>query len=179
MASVTEPATEPATPTTDPTTPRAPAARTPPRAESLDRLENELGVLLRRVRWVLAERARTTHPDISTPAYLLLGKLATDGPRRSSDLAEEFGIDKGAISRQVHQLCELGLVERTADPEDGRAQLIGISAQGRRGLEATHGQRRELLEGRLETWTGPELDEFVTALTRYNACLEGVQPASG
>lgn len=154
------------------------AAATPGRAKSLDRLEDELGVLLRRVRWVLADRARTTHPEISTPAYLLLGNLQRNGPRRSSDLAEELGIDKGAVSRQVQQLCELGLIERTADPEDGRAQQIAISTEGLRRLKVTYAQRRELLEGRLEDWTAPDLDEFVSGLARYNASLEGVHPGA-
>ncbi len=153
-----------------------PAATPPGRAKSLDRLEDELGVLLRRIRWVLADRARTTHPEISTPAYLLLGSLQRRGPRRSSDLAEELGIDKGAVSRQVQQLCELGLIERTADPEDGRAQQITISAEGLRRLSVTYVQRRELLEGRLEDWTSSDLDDFVGGLARYNAGLEGTHP---
>ena len=46
---------------------------------------------------------------------------------RASAIAEAFGIDKGAISRQVQHLVDLGLVDRTPDPADGRADLLAAS----------------------------------------------------
>ena len=35
---------------------------------------------------------------------------------RASSIVELFDIDKGAISRQVHHLTELGLIERDPTP---------------------------------------------------------------
>ena len=43
---------------------------------------------------------------------------------RASTVADLFSIDKGAISRQVTHLIELGLIEKSRDPEDGRAWLL-------------------------------------------------------
>ena len=95
------------------------------RAELMAGLEGEFGVLLHRLRRVVADRARAVHPDLTGASYLLLGHLLEHGPMRSSCLVETFGVDKGAVSRQVRQLLDLGLVERRPDPEDGRAQLFG------------------------------------------------------
>ena len=46
---------------------------------------------------------------------------------RASAIAEQFDIDKGAISRQVQHLVDLGLVDRVTDPDDGRAMLVSVS----------------------------------------------------
>jgi hypothetical protein len=42
------------------------------RAEELGRLEQEVGVLIRRVKRVIGERARAVHPDLQPASYLML-----------------------------------------------------------------------------------------------------------
>ncbi|MEZ5094045.1 MarR family winged helix-turn-helix transcriptional regulator [Nocardioides sp.] len=134
-------------------------------------LEGEFGVLLHRLRRVVADRARAVHPDLTGASYLLLGHLLEHGPMRSSCLVETFGVDKGAVSRQVRQLLDLGLVERRPDPEDGRAQLVAVSESAREALVEVSGQRRKLLADRLSDWTEDDLRGFVSVLGRYNAAL--------
>ncbi len=87
--------------------------RAPERAESLRMLESEVGVLIRRVRRVIGERARALHPDLPASSYLMLTTVAQNGPLRASALAEQFDMDKGAISRQVRHLADLGLLDCT------------------------------------------------------------------
>jgi DNA-binding MarR family transcriptional regulator len=142
------------------------------RAEALGRLEGEIGVLIRRIKRVLGERARGVHPDLQRGAYLMLAYVADDGPLRPSVIAEKFDIDKGAISRQVQQLVDLGLVVRTPDPLDGRASLLVASDEARRRLVDVVMQRRDWLDVRLGDWSDEELADFVTVLGRYNAALE-------
>jgi DNA-binding MarR family transcriptional regulator len=141
------------------------------RAESLRRLEAEVGVLIRRIRRVIHERARAVHPDLQPSAYLLLGWLATEGPVRASAIAESFGIDKGAISRQIQHLLDLGLATRTQDPDDGRAMLVGASDDAVRRMADVADLRRKLLDEQLGDWSAAELDGFVEALARYNEAL--------
>lgn len=141
------------------------------RAESLRLLEQEVGVLIRRVRRVIGERARAVHPDLQPASYLMLGHLASHGPLRASALAETFNVDKGAISRQVQHLIDLGLCDRSPDPDDGRATLLSASADAVRRLEEVATQRRQLLDRRLSDWTGEELEELASMLVRYNATL--------
>jgi DNA-binding MarR family transcriptional regulator len=138
----------------------------------LDQLETEIGALIRRIRRVVAERARSGHDDLQVAAYFILANVAETGPKRASAVVEEFGIDKGAVSRQVQALLELGLIERTPDPEDRRAAILAITDEGARRLATVSDKRRAELLGRLSTWSSEELADFVGALSRYNAALE-------
>ena len=97
-------------------------------------LEQEVGVVIRRVKRVIGERARAVHQDLQPGSYLVLAtssRPARAGPRRSPSA---FDIDKGAISRQVQHLTELGLIERTPDPADGRATLLAVTDDARRRM---------------------------------------------
>jgi DNA-binding MarR family transcriptional regulator len=142
------------------------------RAEELGRLEQEVGVLIRRVRRVIGERARAVHPDLQPASYLMLTHLASEGPQRSSVMSERFNVDKGAISRQVQHLCDLGLLERERDPLDGRASLISASSDAVLRMEAVNRDRRTWLEGQLAEWSEDDLREFVSVLARYNTALD-------
>jgi len=142
------------------------------RADELARLEQEVGVLIRRVKRVIGERARSVHPDLQPASYLMLVFLTTEGPTRSSVISERFGVDKGAISRQVQHLVDLGLLERRPDPADGRATLLSTTRDAVRRLEAVDRDRRRRLEGHLSDWSEEDLHTFVSALARYNAALD-------
>lgn len=141
------------------------------RTDALLHLEQELAVLLRRVRRVVAARARSVHPDLQAVSYLILGYVYNHGPLRASALCAVFDMDKGAVSRQVQHLLELGLVDRTPDPDDGRATLISVSDEGVRRLGDVAAHRRKLLAERLDDWSAEELEGFNTMLGRYNAAL--------
>ena len=98
--------------------------------------------------------------------------LRDSGPQRASTLVEIFSIDKGAVSRQVQALLELGLIERTPDPEDRRAMILAITEEGRRRMTSVSLARRHEVNARLENWTDEELRAFVRSLGRYNTALE-------
>jgi DNA-binding MarR family transcriptional regulator len=144
------------------------------RAESLRHLEQEVAVLVRRVRRVVGERARSVHPDLQPVSYLMLGYLLHEGAVRASALSTAFDMDKGSVSRQVQHLLDLGLLDRTPDPDDGRATLLSVSDDGLRRLGDVAAHRRKLLAERLGDWTAEDLDRFVGLLSRYNAALADI-----
>lgn len=144
------------------------------RAESLRRLEGEVGVLIRRIRRVQAERARAVHPDLQAGSYLILSTVAQSGPMRASAISEQFDMDKGAISRQVRHLIDLGLLSEARDPDDGRALRLSATAEARRRLEELVQVRHRWVEEQLSGWTAGELESFVGDLARYNAALNQV-----
>lgn len=149
----------------------APVAAPVERAELLTDLEREVGVMVRRIRRLLGERARTVHPDLQSPTYLLLSWIHQHGPARASAVAEAFGIDKGAISRQVQHLLELGLLDRAPDPDDGRATLLSVTEQARARLVEVSQASRLWLDEQLSDLPDAELADFVRMLGRYNAAL--------
>lgn len=143
------------------------------RAELLGELEREVGVMIGRIRRLLRERARTVHEELQSSTYLLLSWLDTRGPLRASEISETFGIDKGAISRQVQHLIELGLVDRAPDPDDGRATLLSASETARTRLAAVKEASRLWLDQRLDDLPDEDLAAFVGLLGRYNVALGG------
>lgn len=48
-----------------------------------------------------------------------------------SELAERMGMSKGAITKLAHRLVEKGLVARTANADDRRAQTLALAGEGR------------------------------------------------
>ena len=142
------------------------------RAATLAELEHEMGVMVRRVRRVIGQRARAVHPDLAPASYLMLAYVAEQGPLRASEIADQFDIDKGAVSRQVTHLTELGLLARVTDPEDGRAMLVSVSDEGRTRLTDVARHRRKWLDERLGDWSESDLTGFVETLGRYNRALD-------
>ena len=140
--------------------------------ETMRALEHEMGVLVRRIRRLIAERARMVHPDLSPVAYSMLMALNDSGPRRASDLVDIFSIDKGAVSRQVGALLDLGLIERSPDPEDRRAAILAITDEGSRRLGSIADMRRREVLERLSGWSDEDLRAFVDVMARYNNALE-------
>jgi len=128
-------------------------------------------VLVRRIRRVIAERARLVHPDLQPASYLMLSHVAENGPMRASSVADLFTVDKGAISRQVTHLMELGLVQKTRDPEDGRAWLLSATPDAKERLRTVTEQRRTYLAERLDGWEAGDLERFTDLLARYNDSL--------
>lgn len=141
------------------------------RVDSLRTVEHEVGVLLRRVRRVLGERARAVHPDLQAGGYLVLSQVVECGPVRSSTVGVDLNLDKGAISRTVQHLIELGLVVREPDPDDGRATLLSTSEEGLRRVRAVDVERRALLDERFSGWSDDDLGGLAETLVRYNATL--------
>ena len=144
----------------------------PTREEAVRRLEQELGVLLRRVRRAIGERARTVHPEMQPSGYLMLRYVREHGPLRASVMCSVFDLDKGAVSRQVQHLLDLGLVAREPDPSDGRATLISVTDEAVRRMDAVDAERREGLADKLGDWSVGDLVDLVESLERYNVALE-------
>jgi DNA-binding MarR family transcriptional regulator len=144
------------------------------RGESLRSIEREVGVLIRRARRTIRERARAVHPDLQAATYLLLLHLAETGPLRASAVVESVGIDKAAISRQTQHLVELGLLTRAPDPTDGRAMLLSVTDDAHERLARVQQARSARFGRRLEGWTDEQLAAFGAELGRYNVALEPV-----
>ncbi len=143
----------------------------PSRAESLRDLEHEVGVIIRRVRRVVGVRARMVHEQLQPATYLILSWIDHSGPVRASEVAEQFDVDKGAVSRQVKHLVDLGLVQAERDPDDARAWLLSVTDEARTRLADVSDHRRKWLDEQLAGWSAADLAEFAGTLARYNSSL--------
>ena len=136
--------------------------------EAFVRLEREIGLLLRRSRALSTRLAAALHPDLDGAAYGLLALLQDAGPLRASDLVTRLGLDKSTVSRQVANLVDLGLVDRTADPEDGRALVLTPSTEGASRLARIREARRARWEADLADWPTSDVARLAELLNRLN-----------
>jgi DNA-binding MarR family transcriptional regulator len=120
--------------------------------ETPRRLRAAIGKLSRRLRTTSAGAAAGLTPT----SISVLFTVARVGPIRLSDLAAEEGINPTMLSRVVGDFCEAGLVKRVADPGDGRAALVKVTADGRRLCERMRRERTDALNLELDTLSGHE-----------------------
>jgi DNA-binding MarR family transcriptional regulator len=136
--------------------------------EAFVRLEREIALLLRRARAISTRLAGELHPELDGAAYGLLALLQDTGPLRASDLVARLGLDKSTVSRQVANLVDLGLVDRAADPVDGRAQVLTPSAEGAARLERVRQSRRARWEADMSDWPAEDVARLAELLGRLN-----------
>lgn len=114
----------------------------------------------------------TTGPEGDLSPLFLLVKLAHHGPRRASDLAEQMCADPSTVSRQVASLVRSGLVERRADPHDGRASILVPTELGLRAVEQHARRRGATVAPVIEDWPQRDRDDFLRLVRKYAAGVE-------
>ena len=112
--------------------------------------------------------------DVEWSAQVLLKVLANEGPIRTSQLAEQAHIDPSTASRQVAALVKEGMIERRADPEDGRACLLVLTEKADDALRRHDEIRDEHFARMLEGWSERDLRRFADLLARFTADYDAV-----
>jgi DNA-binding MarR family transcriptional regulator len=142
------------------------------KADLLRAVEAEVVAMLRRARRATTDRARLIDPALATVGYQVLVALRENPGLPQSALVDKLDMDKGAVSRQVHLLSDLGLVDKHADPEDRRACLVSLSEEGERRMADLERERRSAYVARFDDWTPDELTVLAEQLAKYNRTLE-------
>ncbi|MFD1151330.1 MarR family winged helix-turn-helix transcriptional regulator [Saccharothrix hoggarensis] len=109
-------------------------------------------------------------------SFVLLANLNQLGPSRSSALAEAVFSDPSTVSRQVATLVKDGLVERRADPEDGRASVLAVTEAGARLLQERREQRNVALARLFTDWSTEEWTRFIEYFERFVGDYEKALP---
>lgn len=110
---------------------------------STSRLANEAWEALLTAHAVLMKRfaAEDIWGDVSMREYDVLYTLSKCAePIRLGELHRHVLLSQPALSRLVERLAERGLIERTADPSDGRGVRLSLTQAGR--------ERQRLVGGR-------------------------------
>ena len=68
---------------------------------------------------------------VTVSEWVVLRQLLEAGPVAPSRLAEKMGSTRGTVTKLADRLIEKALVSRVADPTDGRAQVLRLTAAGR------------------------------------------------
>jgi len=111
---------------------------------------------------------------VDKAGYIALARLAETGSVRLSDLAASLLLDVSTVSRQVRALEGGGLIERTADPDDGRAAFLAATDRGREVLATVSAVRHEQLASALADWSADDIETLSGQLRRFAASLPGL-----
>jgi DNA-binding MarR family transcriptional regulator len=142
---------------------------------ALQQVEHQLSIFWRRARSLSHQLSRQVHPDMEPAAYGLLSIIRKEGPLRLTELASCIGVGKPSVSRQIAFLESIGMVYKEADPQDGRAQSIRLTAKGEEKMHEVQDARRQVFRERLGEWPLEELQTLAEYMERLNSAYgEGI-----
>jgi DNA-binding MarR family transcriptional regulator len=101
---------------------------------------------------------------LSLARWKVLETLEGKGSIRQKALAQELGFAERSVTQAVESLASDGLVERGADPADGRAKLVTLTLEGAAALAAGTKAGAQVLQrifGTLDRKQRASLDELL------------------
>lgn len=144
------------------------------RTEAVRALEAEFGELINRFRRIILENANRVSPGMLPGAYKVFTTIVRREQVTLSALAETLMADKGQISRTVRELEQLGLVQRTPDPDDGRSSLLSPTPEGLERLAAARAPQESTLVDAVEDWP---VDDIRNLTRLLHALTAGESPS--
>ena len=149
------------------------AATTKHTSKTTEALASELrigvGLLLRRL------RQAPTGDDLTLPESSALARLDRYGPATASELAKREQISPQSMGATTAALEARGLVRRTADPDDGRRQILSLTEAGYAALRGRRNARTELMAAALDAeFSAEELDRLRAAAPLIERLAQGI-----
>lgn len=128
------------------------------------RVEQELGRLFARIRVGWREAAVTVHPELTQLGYQVLVSIASGRATSAGAIIERLQLDKSAVSRQVRQLEQWGLVESIPDPGDRRARVLVATGLAQERVAVARAAYERRMGDRLRAWSATDLEHFADLL---------------
>jgi len=129
-----------------------------------DDIGHSLTRLMRLMKSIAQQSAKA---GVDRSVYLVLDILSAEGPQRAGFLAEVLHADPSTVSRQVAELVRQGLVERRADPTDGRVSVLAITEAGVRLYQAIARRRNLSIAHALRAWPEEDQRRFAELFERF------------
>jgi DNA-binding MarR family transcriptional regulator len=133
-----------------------------------------------RLRAVIGKLSRHLRPTVAgsglTPSQIsVLFTIVRRGPLGLSEVAVLESLNPTMLSRIAAQLCDAGLIRRSADPRDRRAALVQATSAGRRMRERIHRERTQALSEHVERLGPRERAALSSALPVLEALAEQIK----
>ena len=145
---------------------------------ALGSIETQVAMLMR-----LGEATRRSSPRphraLDRAAYVILRFLQEAGPQNVSAVATRLNLDGSTVTRQVSAMFKEGLVERSADPDDGRGTVIAATERGLAQVAAVSRARQELYGQVLRAWSAQERKALAATLERLTADMDAFLKGRG
>lgn len=136
-----------------------------PEVVALEAVVSRMAYLLTRTRrhgWVKA----ASRVPLDRAAVAVLRQLADSGAVRPGELADVLQVEAPHITRQIQLLERAGYATRVPDPDDGRAQLVELTASGSEAANRVRDVSRDAVQVALAHWSPDDLRLLGTLLHR-------------
>ena len=135
----------------------------------MTRVPNEVAQLAGGLRGVIGQLHRrlrqVDNAEVLTPSQsAVLARLRREGAQTQAQLAAGEHVRQQSMGATLGALDELGYLERTRDPGDGRRVVIALSDLGEKTVRGVHQHREEWLARMLVTLTDGERETVARAL---------------
>jgi DNA-binding MarR family transcriptional regulator len=143
------------------------SAAAPPSTDAIADLGDMLSRFIRTVGRARSQYLTAAKHNVDWSAQVLIAQLVREGPVRVGTLADCVQSDASTVSRQVAAMVQDGLVERRADPVDGRASVL-VATEKALAIYADHNRLRdEYLARMLRDWNDDDCRQFATLMARF------------
>jgi DNA-binding MarR family transcriptional regulator len=103
----------------------------------------------------------------------MLATIERHGPLTPSELAQRERVQRPTVTRVLARLEEDGIVQRAADPTDGRSFLVSLTPAGRELLHEVRSRKDAYLAQRLSELDDEEREALARAADVLEHLLEG------
>jgi DNA-binding MarR family transcriptional regulator len=103
--------------------------------------------------------------DLSFSQISVLMRLFHGSNCGVSEIGGQLGVTNAAASQAVDRLVQLGLIERTEDPDDRRAKRLALTLKGHTLIEKGVEVRSKWIEGLTDALTLEQQNMIISALT--------------
>jgi DNA-binding MarR family transcriptional regulator len=139
------------------------------RHELVGALDQAMLLLVRRANLPRSHEllARRSGVNLERGAIIVLARLDEFGGIRPSELARLLGVEPSTATRHVQELQRRGLVEKHADPSDGRSCVVELTDEGRSTLRRFRQARFELFDEIVADWDEASVAALTDGLVRF------------
>ncbi|WP_344668029.1 MarR family winged helix-turn-helix transcriptional regulator [Catenulispora yoronensis] len=126
---------------------------------------------------VSARSLNEVRDSLTLPQFRTLAVLSSRGPLRLTRLAEHLGVNPSTAMRMAERLTATGMLTRSANPENRRESMLGLTEAGHAVVDQVTARRRHEISGIVGRMAPGHRARLVEALEAFSAA--GGEPPSG
>ena len=121
----------------------------------------------------LRQEAAAETAGLTPTSVAALATIERHGPLTPSEIAEIERVKRPTITRTLGCLEGEGLIDRAADPADGRSALVSVNAAGRDRLRRLRSRKNAYLARRMRDLSAEEVETLERAAEILERMREG------
>ncbi len=110
--------------------------------------------------------------DLTLAQFEVLSRLSVSEGMTQQALAERLLVTKGNVCGLIDRMSALGLVERRADPEDRRSNMLFLTDAGRKLASEVIPAHEEFVSEHMEGLSDDEQRELTSLLRKLDRYLD-------